>query len=141
MATRLGDNKQSLWSRLKRIAFTDVNAIIRGLNADDLEALERLLIEADFGVPATVELTTALEEEVRKGTLKTEADLKRALKARIAVMLTGPAEPGTIRPMKDAPLMDVRDPRTKSSPASISKTPGLSGRVAIAMRLFGVRLL
>jgi len=96
MATRLGDNKQSLWSRLKRIAFTDVNAIIRGLNADDLEALERLLIEADFGVPATVELTTALEEEVRKGTLKTEADLKRALKARIAVMLTGPAEPGAI---------------------------------------------
>jgi fused signal recognition particle receptor len=96
MATRLGDNKQSLWSRLKRIAFTDVNAIIRGLNADDLEALERLLIEADFGVPATVELTTALEEEVRKGTLKTEADLKRALKARIVVMLTGPAEPGAI---------------------------------------------
>ncbi len=96
MATRLGDNKQSLWSRLKRIAFTDVNAIIRGLNADDLEALERLLIEADFGVPATVELTTALEEEVRKGTLRTEADLKRALKARIAVMLTGPAEPGAI---------------------------------------------
>ncbi len=96
MATRLGDNKQSLWSRLKRIAFTDVNAIIRGLNADDLEALERLLIEADFGVPATVELTTALEEEVRKGTLKTEADLKRALRARIAVMLTGPAEPGAI---------------------------------------------
>ena len=96
MATRLGDNKQSLWSRLKRIAFTDVNAIIRGLNADDLEALERLLIEADFGVPATVELTTALEEEVRKGTLKTEADLKRALKERIAVMLTGPAEPGAI---------------------------------------------
>jgi fused signal recognition particle receptor len=96
MATRLGESKQSLWSRLKRLAFTDVNAIIRGLNAADLEGLERLLIEADFGVPATVELTTALEEEVRKGTLKTEADLKRALRTRIAAMLAGPPDPGAI---------------------------------------------
>ena len=96
MATKLGESKQSLWSRLKRLAFTDVNAIIRGLNAADLEGLERLLIEADFGVPATVELTTGLEEEVRKGTLKTEADLKRALRTRIAAMLAGPADPGTI---------------------------------------------
>lgn len=96
MATRLGESKQSLWSRLKRLAFTDVNAIIRGLNAADLEGLERLLIEADFGVPATVELTTGLEEEVRKGSLKTEADLKRALRTRIAAMLAGPADPGAI---------------------------------------------
>ncbi len=96
MASRLDDKKVSLWSRLKRLAFTDVNAIIRGLNADDLEALERLLIEADFGVPATVELTSALEEEVRKGALKTEADLRRALKARITTMLAAPGDPGAI---------------------------------------------
>lgn len=96
MATRLGESRQSLWSRLKRLAFTDVNAIIRGLNAADLEALEQLLIEADFGVPATVELAAGLEEEVRKGTLKTEADLKRALRTRIAAMLAGPPDPGAI---------------------------------------------
>ena len=96
MASRLDDTKVSLWSRLKRLAFTDVNAIIRGLNADDLEALERLLIEADFGVPATVELTSALEDEVRKGALKTEADLRRALKARITTMLAAPGDPGAI---------------------------------------------
>jgi len=96
MASRLDDKKVALWSRLKRLAFTDVNAIIRGLNADDLEALERLLIEADFGVPATVELTSALEEEVRKGSLKTEADLRRALKARITTMLAAPGDPGAI---------------------------------------------
>src|SRR4029453_12799498 len=89
MARRLGDTKQSLWSRLKRLAFTDVHAIIRGLNADDLEQLERLLIEADFGVPATVTLTQGLEDEVRKGTLKTEADLKRALTERMRGMLAG----------------------------------------------------
>jgi fused signal recognition particle receptor len=96
MASRLDDKKGSLWSRLKRLAFTDVNAIIRGLNADDLEALEQLLIEADFGVPATVELTSALEEEVRKGALKTEADLRRALKVRITSMLAAPGDPGAI---------------------------------------------
>ena len=49
---------------------------MRGLNADDLEQMERVLIEADFGVPATVELTQALEDEVRRGKLKTEGDLR-----------------------------------------------------------------
>lgn len=96
MASRLDQQKASLWSRLKRLAFTDVNAIIRGLNAADLESLERLLIEADFGVPATVELTAALEEEVRKGALKTEADLRGALKASIAALLSAPGDPGAI---------------------------------------------
>ena len=60
---------------------TDVGALMRGLNAADLEKMERVLIEADFGVPATVELTQALEDEVRRGKLKTEADLRRALRS------------------------------------------------------------
>jgi fused signal recognition particle receptor len=93
---RLGEKKQSIWQRLKRLAFTDVNAVIRGLNADDIETMERLLIEADFGVPATVELTEALEDEVRKGRLKTEDDLRRTLRERLTAMLRGPAEPGAI---------------------------------------------
>ena len=58
MTNRVGDQpKQGIWSRIKRLAMTDVGALMRGLNASDLEALERLLIEADFGVAATVELT------------------------------------------------------------------------------------
>ena len=65
---RLGSSeKPSVWSRIKRIALTDVGALMRGLNADDLENMERVLIEADFGVAATVELTEALEDEVRRG--------------------------------------------------------------------------
>jgi fused signal recognition particle receptor len=83
---RLEGKKLSVWARLKRLAFTDVNAIIRGLNASDLAAMERTLIEADFGVPATVDLTTALEDAVRAGSLKTEADLRQALKDRVAGM-------------------------------------------------------
>jgi fused signal recognition particle receptor len=86
MAERLEGKRLGVWARLKRLAFTDVNAIIRGLNASDLEAMERTLIEADFGVPATVDLTQALEDEVRKGALKTEVDLRQALKRRVAAM-------------------------------------------------------
>jgi fused signal recognition particle receptor len=93
--SRLGE-KKSIWQRLKRLAFTDVNAVIRGLNAADIETMERLLIEADFGVPATIELTEALEDEVRKGTLKTENDLRRTLRERLAAMLQGTGNPGAV---------------------------------------------
>jgi len=91
-----GVEKQSLWSRLRQIALTDVGALMRGLNADDLENLERVLIEADFGVPATVEIVQGLEDEVRRGKLKTEADLKRALQERLSAMLAGPEDAGTV---------------------------------------------
>jgi fused signal recognition particle receptor len=94
---RIGSGeKQGLWQRIKRLAFTDVNAIMRGLNQDDLEQLERVLIEADFGVRATVEITEALEDQVRRGTLKTEADLRQAIVARLTELLQGPPNPGTI---------------------------------------------
>jgi fused signal recognition particle receptor len=103
---RLGDSqKQSLWSRIKRIALTDVGALMRGLNADDLERMEQVLIEADFGVAATVELTQALEDEVRRGKLKTEADLKAALQDRLAAMLDGGPDPGAIKQMAEGPTI------------------------------------
>lgn len=96
-SNRLGTgDKQSVWSRIKRIALTDVGALMRGLNSDDLETLERVLIEADFGVAATMEITQALEDEVRRGKLKTEADLRRSLQQRLAQMLQGPDDPGAL---------------------------------------------
>jgi len=100
-----GIEKQSLWSRIKQIALTDVGALMRGLNADDLENLERVLIEADFGVGATVELVQALEDEVRRGKLKTEADLKRALRERLSAMLAGPENPGQITHSASGPTV------------------------------------
>jgi fused signal recognition particle receptor len=91
---RLGDApKLSLWGRLKRIALTDVGALVRGLNADDLEALERTLLEADFGVPATIDLVQSLEDEVRRGRLKTEPDLRAAILTRITLLLNGLEHP------------------------------------------------
>jgi len=102
---RLTDRKESLWGRIKRIAMTDVGALMRGLNAEDLENMERVLIEADFGVPATVELTQALEDEVRKGKLKTEADLRGALEGRLAAMLDGRTDPGVIARAEQGPTV------------------------------------
>jgi fused signal recognition particle receptor len=102
---RLGDRKEGLWARIKRVALTDVGAIMRGLNADDLEKMERVLIEADFGVAATVELTQALEDEVRKGKLKTEADLRRSLESRLAGMLDGQAQAGAIARAEPGPTV------------------------------------
>jgi len=100
-----GIEKQSLWSRIKQIALTDVGALMRGLNADDLENLERVLIEADFGVGATVELVQALEDDVRRGKLKTEADLKRVLRERLSAMLAGPENPGQIAKASSGPTV------------------------------------
>src|SRR6476660_5145157 len=103
---RLGSSeKPSVWSRIKRIALTDVGALMRGLNADDLERLEQVLIEADFGVAATVELTQALEDEVRKGKLKTEGDLRRALEGRLSAMLDGDQKAGTLARNPDGPTV------------------------------------
>lgn len=93
---RMRDRNEGLWARIRRFALTDVGALMRGLNADDLEKMEQVLIEADFGVPATIELTQALEDEVRKGTLKTEDDLRRALEGRLAALLDGSENPGTL---------------------------------------------
>lgn len=96
MNDRLGGKKLSLWARVKRLALTDVRALARGLNAADLEQMERVLVEADFGVPATIELVAELEAQVRKGKLKSEADLRAALIDRLTIMLTAPGDPGTI---------------------------------------------
>jgi fused signal recognition particle receptor len=93
---RLAGKKLSLWSRIKRLALTDVRALARGLNAQDLEQIERLLIEADFGVPATLDLTEFLEASVRQGKLTTDEDLRLALTARLTDMLTGPGDAGAI---------------------------------------------
>jgi fused signal recognition particle receptor len=94
---RMRDQNEGLWARIKRFALTDVGALMRGLNADDLERMERVLIEADFGVPATIELTQALEDDVRKGKLKTEEDLRRALEGRLTALLDGSEKnPGTL---------------------------------------------
>lgn len=94
--TRVGATKLGLWQRIKRLALTDVAALARGLKADDLEQVERILLEADFGVPATLDLVAWLESEVRKGRIKSDDDLRNTLVDRLATMLAGPVDPGRL---------------------------------------------
>ena len=105
MTGRITEDRKSLWQRIKRFAMTDVGALVRGLNADDIENMERILIEADFGVPATMDLVEALELGVRDGKLKNEADLRRALVDRLAGMLEAPGDPGEIARAAEGPTV------------------------------------
>lgn len=103
--TRLSAQKMGLWGRIKRLALTDVGALVRGLRAEDLEALERLLIEADFGVPATMDLVEGLEADVRRGTLKTTDDLHQALDDRLRSLLANGDTPGDLRRADPGPTV------------------------------------
>ena len=67
--------------------------------------MEQMLIEADFGVPATLDLVQALEDDWRKGKLKNENDLRIALSSRIAALLEAPGEPGVIARASGGPTV------------------------------------
>jgi fused signal recognition particle receptor len=88
--------KPGLWARLKRVALTDVGVLVRGFKAADITAMERLLLESDFGVAATSDLVEMLEEGVRRGRLKSEEDLRLALVDRLADLLAAPGDPGRL---------------------------------------------
>lgn len=105
MTGRITEDNRTLWQRIRRFAMTDVGALVRGLNADDLENLERLLIEADFGVPATMDLVQALEDGVRDGRLKTEAQLREALVDRLSGLLASPGAPDELARPTEGPAV------------------------------------
>jgi fused signal recognition particle receptor len=88
--------KVGFWAKLKRLMVTDVGALARGLNAGDVESLERIMLESDFGLPATADLVDWIEGEIRKGKLKTDVDLRKAMGDRLTTMLSGPSDPGVL---------------------------------------------
>jgi fused signal recognition particle receptor len=78
--------KRGLWQRLKAVALTDVGVLVRGLDRDALERVERVLLEADFGAGAFA-LVEQLEEAMRHGTLRTESALRTWLVEAIAAQV------------------------------------------------------
>lgn len=97
--------KLSLWSRIKRVALTDVGALVRGFKAADIDAMERLLLESDFGIQATTDLVGMLEDGVRRGRLKSEDDLRHALTTRLTELLVSPGDPGAIARAESGPTV------------------------------------
>ena len=79
-----------LWNSIRRAALTDVAVLVKGIDHDSLEQIERVLLEADFGA-ATFELLEELEESMRRGKIRTEKELRCWLLDQITGMLRGQA--------------------------------------------------
>ena len=85
---RTGEEKKSLWQRVKDVALTDVGVVMSGgLDQDALERLEELLLANDFGVQATLRLVDHVEGLTRSGKVKTEEEFRRAVEAEIQRIL------------------------------------------------------
>ncbi|MEK0430511.1 MAG: hypothetical protein RL139_315 [Gemmatimonadota bacterium] len=87
--------KKSLWQRLKELALTDVGVLARGgVDADALERLEQMLLEADFGVPVTLRLVEAIRAQAARGTVRTSEAFLAALRAEVeAALRAGRSDP------------------------------------------------
>jgi len=94
----IGGPRLGLWSRIRRLALTDVAVLMRGAGRAELDAFERVLLESDLGVTASSELVAEVEERVRRGTLRTADDVRAALEERLTRILGegAPAEPGRL---------------------------------------------
>lgn len=80
--------RRSLWRRIVDYALMDVNTIVEGgVDEEAIERLERVLLEADFGVDATMELVAELERAAERGRIRGEADLREVLGERIRDIL------------------------------------------------------
>ena len=87
--------RRSLWHRIKDVALADVGVLARGgVKAGDLERLEALLLEADFGVSTTLQLVAEVERLARRGEVKSDDEFREALRRLIeAALRAGHAEP------------------------------------------------
>jgi fused signal recognition particle receptor len=88
MSLRGQRRERTLWQKIVDLSLTDVSVLVKGIDADSIEELERVLLEADFGVDASMELVEELESAARRGRVKTEGDLRELLSGRIREILT-----------------------------------------------------
>lgn len=80
--------RRSLWSKIKDVALMDVAVLARGgVSAGSLEELERLLLEADFGVPVTLRLVEDVARRANRGQVKTQDEFRAALAEGVDVAL------------------------------------------------------
>lgn len=96
---RAGDvPTRSLWKRIKDVALMDVAAIARaGAIQGSLERLEEILLEADFGVPATMRLVAEIEGQAKRGAIKTQEQFLDALQSGIESSLrSGSSDPALV---------------------------------------------
>ena len=85
---------RSLWQKIVDVSLTDVTTLVKGFDEDAIEELERVLLEADFGVDVTMELVEELERAAQRGKVKSEDDLRQFLADRIRAVFDEAAEAG-----------------------------------------------
>ena len=122
-----------LWGKLKRLAVTDVGALLRGLGKDELREFERTLIEADLGVAAASDLVAEVQERVRRGKVKTADDVRAALEERlIAILLQPGTDPGAVARGESGPtvilMVGVNGTGKTTATAKLAKRLGAEGR-------------
>ena len=87
MTSRHAGREKTLWRRIVDLSLTDVSVLVKGIDDDAIDELERVLIEADFGVDAATDLVRELETAARRGTVKTEGQLRECLAGHIRSIL------------------------------------------------------
>jgi len=90
---------RGIWSRLKRLALTDIRVIAQGgVDSHLLEQLEELLLTSDFGTAVTATLLDNVKQRGERGELKTQADFQRALgEGVVAALMSGRHDPSLVR--------------------------------------------
>ncbi len=79
---------KGLWHRIKQVALTDVGVLVKGLDRHTLEEFERIMIEADFG-PVAFELAEGMEDQLRRGALRTPDAVRMWLKQQAVILVLG----------------------------------------------------
>jgi len=90
---------RTLWNRIREVALADVGALARaGTIEGSLETLEQVLLEADFGVSATMRLVAEVESRAKRGLIRTEEEFQAALSSAIEQSLrSGNSNPRVLR--------------------------------------------
>jgi len=81
------EGRKSLWDKIVDFALTDVTVLVQGMDEGSLERLEEVLIAADFGVPATLKMVSAVETLAERGMVRTQRDFQQAVKEEIVDIL------------------------------------------------------
>lgn len=101
--SRIARTGKSLWQKIVDVSLTDVGVLVRGIDEGSLEALEAVLLEADFGFDATAELMEELERGLTRGTIANEAELRDLLGDRIRAILAGDGQTPASQPDSAGP--------------------------------------
>lgn len=101
---------RGLWGRIVDVALTDVGTLVKGgIDEDAVAELERVLLEADFGVDAALALTEELERAARRGEVSSEEEMRELLARRIRSLLEETREaagsPGELRFTEEGPTV------------------------------------